>query len=99
MRRQPLGRGYAPSDQATTAQQVGTMAVRNHRNILLAMSWYRPPVHRGIVQFARDHAWHITADLDDPVPANWQGDGVVTHLGHGRISGKSFRISVFPSSI
>ena len=48
------------------------------------MSWYYPSVHRGIVQFARDHAWHITADLDDPVPANWRGDGVVTHLGARR---------------
>ena len=58
--------------------------MRNHRNILLAMSWYYPTVHRGIVNYARDHSWHITADLDDPVPANWQGDGIVIHLGARR---------------
>jgi LacI family transcriptional regulator len=51
------------------------------RNILLALEWYYPEMHRGVARFARNHNWHLTADLDDPIPRHWRGDGVVTHLG------------------
>lgn len=52
-----------------------------HRQVLLALSWYYPEIHRGVVEYARRHHWHVTADLDDPVPRHWAGDGVLTHLG------------------
>jgi LacI family transcriptional regulator len=51
------------------------------RNILLALGWYYPEMHRGVARYARDHHWHITFDFDDPVPENWKGDGVLTSLG------------------
>ncbi len=51
------------------------------QNILLALGWYYPEVHRGVARFARDHGWHITADFDDPIPSHWKGDGVLTLLG------------------
>jgi LacI family transcriptional regulator len=54
------------------------------RNILLALGWYYPEIHRGVARFARDHGWHLTADLDNPVPRHWNGDGVVTLLGARR---------------
>lgn len=51
------------------------------RSVLLALSWYYPEIHRGVAKFASEHHWHLTADLDDLVPKNWQGDGVITLLG------------------
>ncbi len=51
------------------------------RNILLALGWYYSEIHHGVARFARDHGWHVTADLEDPVPKLWNGDGVLTHLG------------------
>lgn len=58
--------------------------VRRVRNILVALGWYFPEIHRGVARFARDHGWHLTADFDDLVPARWQGDGVITLLGAGQ---------------
>jgi LacI family transcriptional regulator len=52
-----------------------------YRNILLALGWYYPEIHRGVAKFARDHRWHVTADFDDPVPKRWNGDGIITLLG------------------
>jgi LacI family transcriptional regulator len=51
------------------------------KNILLALGWYYPEMHRGVARFARDHDWHVTADFDDPIPKHWRGDGVITLLG------------------
>jgi len=66
----PVARPVAENDDAIDG-----------KNILLAMSWYYPEMHRGVARFARDHNWHITADLDEVVPKHWQGDGILTHLG------------------
>lgn len=52
-----------------------------HRNVLLSLGWYYPAIHRGVAKFARDNSWHLTADIDDPVPRNWKGDGVVALVG------------------
>jgi len=51
------------------------------RNVLLALGWYYPEIHRGVARYARDHHWHVTLDFDDPVPRHWNGDGVLTLLG------------------
>jgi LacI family transcriptional regulator len=66
----PPGQAYA-----------GTSANPGHRDILLALSWYYPEIHRGVARFARDHSWHVTFDFDDPIPRHWNGDGVLTLLG------------------
>ncbi|MFI4873898.1 MAG: substrate-binding domain-containing protein [Blastopirellula sp. JB062] len=50
-------------------------------NVLLALGWYYPELHRGVARFARDHRWHVTFDFDDMVPHDWRGDGVITLLG------------------
>ena len=60
------------------------MKARPYRHVLVALSWYYPTLHRGIARYARDHRWHLTADLDEPVPEHWRGDGVLTHLGSRR---------------
>jgi LacI family transcriptional regulator len=57
---------------------------RKERNILLALGWYYPEMHRGVARFARNHNWHITADLEEVVPRNWSGDGIITLLAARR---------------
>ncbi|TWT65266.1 AraC family transcriptional regulator [Allorhodopirellula solitaria] len=53
----------------------------DERNVLLALNVYNAEIHRGVAKFGRDHRWHIPADLEDPIPRSWSGDGVLTHLG------------------
>jgi LacI family transcriptional regulator len=62
----------------------GRLSTADHREILLALGWYYPQMHRGVARFARDHNWHVTFDFDDPIPKHWKGDGVVTLLGMRR---------------
>jgi LacI family transcriptional regulator len=50
-------------------------------DVLLALGWYYPEMHRGVARFARDHLWHVTLDFDDPIPARWNGDGILTLIG------------------
>jgi len=52
-------------------------------NILLAFDWYDRRVYRGIVQFAREHDWHISPYFfsDRAIPRGWQGDGAITCYG------------------
>ena len=74
-----------PSSHRTRAKTAGSLrrsrfGVRKERNILLALGWYYPEMHRGVARFARNHNWHVTADLEDIVPNHWQGDGVITLL-------------------
>ena len=63
----------------------------SERYVLFALGWYYPEIHRGVVRFARDHRWHVTADFDDLVPKHWQGDGVITLLGARQDLWKSLR--------
>lgn len=49
--------------------------------MLLALSVYSAEIHRGVAKFGRDHRWHIPADLEDAIPHDWNGDGVLTKLG------------------
>jgi LacI family transcriptional regulator len=53
---------------------------RKDRSILLALGWYYPEMHRGVAHYARNHDWHVTADLEDRVPSHWKGDGIITLL-------------------
>ena len=67
--------------QVMTRERSPASTARAKRHILMSLSWYSPEMHRGVAKYARDHRWHLTADLDDPVPKDWDGDGVITHLG------------------
>jgi LacI family transcriptional regulator len=66
--------------QATIRAPEKRPAARKERNILLALGWYYPEMHRGVARFARNHNWNVTADLEELVPAHWKGDGVITLL-------------------
>jgi LacI family transcriptional regulator len=63
--------------QKQPAERVATRG----RDILLALGWYYPEIHRGVARFARDHLWHVTFDFDDPIPSRWRGDGILTLIG------------------
>lgn len=54
----------------------------NRFHVLLALSWYHPKIHRGIAKFAGEHHWHLASDmvLDQKLPWQWQGDGVICSL-------------------
>jgi LacI family transcriptional regulator len=67
----------AKNDRQPTAKRSSRP---RERNILLALGWYYPEMHRGVARFARNHNWHVTADLEEIVPRNWHGDGVITLL-------------------
>ena len=67
----------AKNDSRPAAKRSGRP---RERNILLALGWYYPEMHRGVARFARNHNWHVTADLEEVVPRNWRGDGVITLL-------------------
>ncbi len=71
----------ARSSRPPGRADAGASATSGHRDVLLALSWYYPEIHRGVARFARDHAWHVTFDFDDPIPKHWNGDGVLTLLG------------------
>lgn len=51
------------------------------RDVLLALSVYDSEIHRGVARFGCDQGWHIPADLEDAIPRDWRGDGVLTRLG------------------
>ena len=62
-----------------TNEQIPVAAGRV-KNVMLALEWYYPEMHRGVARYARGHNWNITFDFEDPLPDNWQGDGVLTLL-------------------
>jgi len=79
----------ATAHQRNTSGRWGTGS--SERYVLFALGWYYPEIHRGVVRFARDHQWHVTADFDDLVPRHWRGDGVITLLGARQNLWKSLR--------
>lgn len=50
------------------------------RNILLALRWYHPKIHRGVARYAREAGWHLNADLSRTQSGleYWDGDGIIT---------------------
>ena len=60
------------------------MAKRQKR-VLLALGWYDHSLHQGIEKYAREHGWHLYADLarEKVIPWGWEGDGILAWLGAG----------------
>ncbi len=53
--------------------------------VLLALGWYDYHLHRGIEKYAREHGWHLYANLarEKVIPWGWEGDGILAWLGAG----------------
>ena len=54
--------------------------------VLMALGYYDPQLHHGIVRFAREAGWVLDASMAHYgiVPHHWQGDGILTILVPGR---------------
>ncbi len=52
------------------------------RDVLLALGYYDHRFHMGVARYAREHGWHLTADMayGRPIPWGWKGDGIVAKL-------------------
>jgi len=52
-------------------------------HILLALTWYHPKIHRGVVRYAGEAGWHLNASMvqNRVPPKGWKGDGVITTAG------------------
>ena len=53
--------------------------------MLLALGWYDYHLHQGVEKYAREHGWHVYADLarEKVIPWGWEGDGILAWLGAG----------------
>lgn len=58
-----------------------TEAQRSERkNVLLALDWYHPKLHRGIADFGAERGWHLEAGValgGEALPLQWRGDGAI----------------------
>jgi LacI family transcriptional regulator len=63
----------------------GSIMVLKKKKVLLALGWYAPLVHRGIEEYASEHAWHLSPIYarEKVVPWGWEGDGILAWLGSG----------------
>lgn len=50
--------------------------------ILLALGSYQHATHLGVARFAREHGWHLVAEMayGGDIPRGWEGDGIITAL-------------------
>jgi LacI family transcriptional regulator len=58
---------------------------KKQKRVLLALGWYDFQLHQGIEKFAREHGWHLYANLarEKVIPWGWEGDGILAWLGAG----------------
>ena len=52
------------------------------RKVLVAASFAPEACIRGVIRYAREQNWHISADMmfTGSIPQEWKGDGVIAHL-------------------
>lgn len=58
------------------------MTMHKQREILLALGYYDHRFHRGVARYAREHGWHVTADMayGGNIPVGWRGDGIIAKI-------------------
>ncbi len=52
----------------------------HRKHVLLALSWYHPQIHEGVIAFAREHNWllnHALIQSTAAIPYGWNGDGLI----------------------
>lgn len=52
------------------------------RRVLMALGYYDPQLHRGVIRYAREAGWVLDASMAHygVLPDHWRGDGVITIL-------------------
>jgi LacI family transcriptional regulator len=58
--------------------------MHSKRTVLLALTSTHHGFFRGVARYAREHHWHLVADMiyTAKIPAGWQGDGIISFIGY-----------------
>ena len=53
--------------------------MKERKDILLALGWYHPQIHQGVLKFAMQHNWRVHSRMafHKILPENWRGDGIL----------------------
>jgi len=54
------------------------------RTVLLALTSAHHGFLRGVARYAREHRWHLVADMiyTAKIPSGWRGDGIISFIGY-----------------
>src|SRR5512137_2103012 len=54
------------------------------RTVLLALTSTHHGFFRGAARYAREHRWHLVADMiyTAKIPVGWRGDGILSFIGY-----------------
>ena len=54
------------------------------RTVLLALTDAHHGFFRGVARYAREHHWHLVADMiyTAKIPIGWRGDGIISFIGY-----------------
>jgi LacI family transcriptional regulator len=54
------------------------------RNVLVAITDTHHGFLKGVIKYAREHDWHVVADMvyTAKIPFGWRGDGIVSFIGY-----------------
>ncbi len=58
--------------------------MRPRRHVLLAITDTHHGFLKGVIRYAREHGWHLMADMvyTAKIPHGWRGDGIVSFIGY-----------------
>jgi LacI family transcriptional regulator len=58
--------------------------MKKRRSVLLALSDTHHGFLRGVLRYAREHDWHLVADMiyTAKIPYGWRGDGIISFIGY-----------------
>lgn len=59
---------------------------QNYKRVLLLLNWYLPRLHRGIIDYAREHNWFLDfahIGYFREIICSWHGDAVITDFDCG----------------
>jgi LacI family transcriptional regulator len=76
------------------------LPVKTKRTVLLALtSSHHHGVFRGIARYAREHHWHLVADMiyTAKIPLGWRGDGIISYIGYRNDLAKFILASGLPA--
>jgi LacI family transcriptional regulator len=69
------------------------------RTVLLALTDAHHGFFRGVARYARDHSWHLVADMiyTAKIPIGWRGDGIISFIGYRDDLAEFIRASRLPT--
>ncbi|MFH1500246.1 MAG: DNA-binding transcriptional regulator [Verrucomicrobiota bacterium] len=68
--------------QPKNAPPAKPVRVEKRPSILLALAWYSPAIHRGIVRYAREAGWILDSSMERHKQhfRSWREDGIICYL-------------------